>query len=424
MNEQEPGISEIQNSAKPERTGKSQRRKKLLVVLFVVVFVAVAALITYRLLSNDESETTVESTAEAPVANEEKAPKDDYVRILATGDMIPHDALNASAKQADSTYDYLQFMDNMKPVFDTGDVNFCNQAVLGAGVEFGITGYPVFNSPIEFSQDMNKVGCNLINTGSNHTNDLGQAEIDASRAVWDDLDVLAVAGSNRSEEEKNKIAYFDVDGVKFAFLSYVTYSNTAGETNYGITTYSDAFAQSQITEAKKNADIAIVSMRWGTEYSPKINADQDSISQKLADYGADIVLGHGPHVLEPVKKLSGSAGNTTYVWYSLGNFLNAQLESETLFNGFAVMDIDIESKQVSSIGYLPLYMHYEWTAEQKAQEELNARSGFEMYLLEDAAKPLANSQLDTTIEAQTKRISQTLNTYTKVPLLSSQDVLQ
>lgn len=270
---------------------------------------------------------------------------------------------------------------------------------------------------------MSKLGCNLINTGTNHTNDISQAAINSSVVAWDDKETLAVAGANRSQAEHDAVKYFTVDGVSFGFVSYTTYSNSADHSSYGLTRYSKELATRQITEADKKADIVVVSIRWGTEYSPNVNANQDAISQDLADLGADIVLGHGPHVLEPVKKLSGTNGNTTYVWYSLGNFLNAQLEPEALFNGLAVMDISKATKQIVNVGYLPIYMHYEWTPEQAAAQDLLARTNFDLYVFDDAADSLGRSQLSTTLEEQKARIKKTLNTYTNIPLLTKRQYL-
>ena len=390
------------------------KRHKKIISCLLVVLVMLVGVLAYVFTHTTPENNSSKVAGNGSYQRVEKT----TIRLTATGDMIPHDALNLRAEKADGSYDYFQFMDNMKPIFDKAEINFCNQATLAAGEDFGITGYPVFNAPTQFAKDMRQVGCNIINTGTNHTNDLSQDAISASRAVWDDLDVLAIAGTNRSADEQQKISYFEVDGVKFAFLSYTDYSNKPGETNYGLNKYSDEFAGKQIKQAKQQADIVIVSMRWGTEYSSAVNARQDTISQKLADFGADVIFGHGPHVLEPVKKLTGTNGNTTFTWYSLGNFLNAQLEPETLFNGFAVMNIDKQTKKLSIVGYLPVYMHYEWTAEEKAREDLLVRKNFEMFTFDQAKEPLSRSQLDTSLEQQRSRIADTLNTYTKVPLLN------
>lgn len=292
--------------------------------------------------------------------------------------------------------------------------------MLGAGESFGISGYPIFNSPTQVQKDMAALGCNIINTGTNHTNDKGQDAINASVAAWDGISTIkATAGAGRSQEEQAKIHYFEQDGVKFAFLSYATYTNKPNPTSYSLKMYDKASAEAEVAEAKKNSDIIIVSMRWGTEYSASVNAEQDKVAQELADMGVSIILGHGSHVTEPVKRLTGSGGNETVVWFSLGNFLNAQLDIEDLVNCIAVLDIDTASKKVSSMSCLPIYSSYEWTAAEKASSSLLARKNFQLVTLENAGDLFAKAQLTTTVDAQKTRLQTTLNAYTTVKMIAS-----
>jgi poly-gamma-glutamate synthesis protein (capsule biosynthesis protein) len=342
---------------------------------------------------------------------------------VATGDMIAHDAILKEGKRPDGSYDFSGMLIAVKPYFERADVRFCNEATPAGGEKFGISGYPTFNAPIEWARAIEGAGCNLINLGTNHTNDKGQALVDATAAAWDGRPgVLAVAGANRSVEEQQKISYFSANGVTFAFLTYLTYNNNPG-TSYGVNTYNAATAAAQIAEAHTKADIVIVSMRWGTEDSPIVNAAQKTQAQQLADAGADIVLGHGPHVLQPVDQLKGADGRDTVVWYSIGNFLNSQLPVEALIGGFATMDIDVATKTVKSLAFLPVYSHYEWTPEQKAAHDLLARHAFGMYALDKAQEQMARSQNDTTVDAQIARVKEVLNRDTRVDLLSSEQYL-
>ncbi len=354
-------------------------------------------------------------------AESEPEPKTS-IRLLATGDWIAHDSLNDQAK-TDEGYNYAQFLTAMKPFFADSDVNFCNQATLAAGEQFGISGYPAFNAPTQWIDDMRGFGCNLINTGTNHTNDKGQRPITAQLNYWDEQEgVFAVAGSNRRTEEQREVRYFEAEGVKFAFLSYSTYTNIANPNPYSLNMFNEPLVTEQMTEARQQADIVIVSMRWGTEYSSEINPAQEAAAQKLADLGADIVLGHGQHVLGPVKRLTGAAGRETIVWHGLGNFLNTQLETEALTGCVAQFDIDISSKKVTQNLCLPFYMHYEWTAEQAAASDLLARRNIQMVPLFNAQDLIAKSQLQTTAEAQMDRIRTIVNMYAEVPVINAQDM--
>lgn len=372
--------------------------------------------VTYAVLS---SKKTVPSKAQQTVKKKENKPQ--TIRMIASGDELPHDAVNKNAKTADG-YDYKQFFSEVQPIFDKADIRFCNQEVPSAAPSAGpVSGYPVFNAPSAFSKDLSAVGCNVINTATNHSNDKHQAGIDATQNEWDKLPKLAVAGGNRSQAEQDKVRYFTLKGVKFAFLAYNYQSNDNNLTSYGVNMFSEDLIKKQLVEAKQNGAYTLVSMHWGTEDSPGIDANQEKWSKFLADNGADIVLGTGPHVLEPVKKLPKTDGGETLVWYSLGNMLNTQLDNGGLFNGFAVMDFTVvKSKPIlKSISFLPTYMHYEWTAQQKAAQDLLARKNLKIYPLDKAAEPLAKSQNNTTVQEQEERIKKTLNTYTEVPIIKS-----
>ena len=406
---------------------RETRRRKLLMIFVVFTILAGAGGYVYSVTDNRASESLADRSEVAttePVSELTESvnqPKKTS-RIIASGDTIAHGSVNENANTATGR-DYFQFMDQMKPVFDNADVRFCNQSTLIGGEQFPISGYPDFNAPAELAEDLVKAGCNVINTASNHSSDKSQAVIDANVDIWAaQQNVLAVAGQNKSLAGQDAIEYFAVDGINYAFLAYTTYSNKPPETSYGVNIYSREFAASQIASAKSGgADIIITSMRWGTEYSDDVNALQASEAQYLADMGVDIVFGHGPHVLGPVQRLTGDNGNETIVWHSLGNFLNTQLDADTLFSAVAVMDVDIATKKIVSIGYLPVYMHYDWTGEQRSNNDLFARTNLELVPLETAGQLFTRSLLDTTLTEQKTRINSVLNTFAKVDELSLSD---
>lgn len=382
---------------------------------------AIAATITLVLVNknhNTKTQSNKDKSAMQTDVNPETKKKK-LTRLIATGDFIAHDAINLDAKTTDG-YSYDQFISDMKPVLQTADIRFCNQATLVGGEQYGVTGYPAFNAPAAFIDAIAGVGCNVINTASNHSSDKNQSVIDANNALWKNKpNMLAVAGQNSTENEKNMVQVFEVDGIKYAFLAYTTYTNNSPPTTYGVNIYNRTFAASQIASAKKlGAQFLIVSMRWGTEYSEAVNAYQRAEAQYLSDLGVSLILGHGPHVLEPVEYVKGSSGNNTLVWYSLGNFFHAQLEAETLFNGIAVITIDPSNATIMDVGFLPTYMHYDWTVDQAAKQDLLARKNFQLVPLEKAQELFTRSHLQTTIEAQKERLKKTLNTYTSVPFVS------
>lgn len=417
---QRPFIPPARPFAVPPEPPKSSRKK-----LFIIICLALLITLTSigALILHHKSPPANQVTYKTQQATTK--PQSDVIRLVATGDWIAHDSVNTAAKQADGSYNYLPLVNDFAPIFKNADIKFCNDPILNGGTSLGISGYPKFNSPTEFVTDMGRLGCNLVNTASNHSFDFTQANIDNSVAAWEKVpNMLAVAGENRSQTEHDTIHYFTVKGVKFAFLAYTTYSNTdaPAQNNYGVNVFSQEFASSQIAQAKQNgAQAIIVSMRWGTEYSTAVNTQQKQIAQFLSDQGVSIVLGHGSHELQTVETLTGANGTKTTVWYSLGNFLSTQEPPETLFNGLAVIDIGIKSLKITKMQYLPIYMHYEWTAAQAKADNISARNNLHLYLLEKANQQMLDAQqLHTTIEAQKQRIQSTLNASgLQIPLVTS-----
>lgn len=350
------------------------------------------------------------------------------IHVLAAGDFLANDTVNEAAKQSDGTYDYLPMMSQFVPVFDAADIRFCNDAQLNGGPQFGISGWPTFNSPSEFAPGMANVGCNLVNDGTNHSFDRNQAAINATQDTWDKVPhMLAVVGQNRNMAEHNAVHYFTIKGVKFAFLAYTTYLNTdaPAQNDYGVNVFSKSFAASQIATAKQNgAKFIIASMRWGVEYSANVSDEQKADAQWLADQGVNLVFGHGSHVLEPAQELTGSSGNKTLVWYSLGDFIGSQIPANTLFNGLAAMDINAKTLQITNVSFLPIYMHYDWTAaeaQRQNNDDLLARGHLKMYFLDQTTQAMIDAQqLKTTVSDQSARLSSTLNTYMSIPLINEQ----
>jgi len=78
---------------------------------------------------------------------------------------------------------------------------------------------------------------------------------------------------------------------------------------------------SGITEAKNNSDIVCVSVHWGICNKHEPSFLQRKIARRFMEVGADVIVGHGPHVVQPIEHFVTSDGRDTFVIYSLGNFL-------------------------------------------------------------------------------------------------------
>lgn len=334
------------------------------------------------------------------------------IRVAAMGDMLAHDTIIANAKTA-TGYDFGAYFNAIRPSYSSADVIFCNQEGLSAGAKYGISGYPSFNAPSEFSAGLQSgAGCNAINLANNHMGDKGVEATNATIDVWKSLRPLVISGANKSVDDQNKVSYTKVNDATLGFVAFADFNNNTNTPAYSINNYHDeALVRRLVNEARAKADVVIVSMHWGVEDSRTVSSDQQQAAALLSSLGADVVIGTGPHVLQKVETVPRSDGGKMVVWYSLGNMLSSQFDIKGLIGGIATFDIvKTENKKVSiqNLAFIPTYMHYEWTAAEKKRNDVLARKNAKIYLLKDATEALSRSFFDTNIAAQREYVISTL----------------
>ena len=95
----------------------------------------------------------------------------------------------------------------------------------------------------------------------------------------------------------------------------------------------------QTKAAHEQADFVMVSIHWGYEGAFTPSAEQKRLAQLMADCGVDAIIGHHPHVLQPVEWIIGKDGNKTLCVYSLGNFMAEQAYAYNMVGGIISFDI-------------------------------------------------------------------------------------
>lgn len=391
-------------------------RKRAIIITFsivalIIVAVGVVTVEVFQAKIDKKSTTGVSKAAvtTTPEVTKLVVPK---IHIAAMGDMLAHDSIIANAKTS-SGYDFGQFFSNTRPAYTDADAVFCNQEGLSGGEAYGISGYPSFNAPTQFSAGLQSgAGCNIINVANNHMGDKGTAATNATLDVWSALKPYAISGANKSaEDQSHDVGYTTIKGIKIGFVSFSDFNNNKATPAYSVNIYhNEALVRQLVGEARQKADLVIVSMHWGTEDSSVVNADQQAQVVLLSSLGVDVIIGTGPHVLQKVQIVDRVDGGKTVVWYSLGNMLSTQLKTDELISGIAGFDVTKTDNKISldNLTFIPTYMHYEWTAAEKASDDLLARKNVKLYLLKDATAPLSRSLLDTTVAVQQQRIADTL----------------
>jgi len=390
-----------------------RKKNKTWLIIIIILLVAVGFGVWWYLTqyskssdnvktnTNDKTKITIEESKQLPI-----------IHVVAMGDMLAHDTINVNAKTS-TGYDFGKYFSNIRSSYQDADVVFCNQEGSSAGENFGITGYPSFNAPTQFSSGLQSgAGCNLINLANNHVSDKGIGAVEATIDNWTNLKPLAISGANKTADDQNKVSFTTVDNIKIGFVSFADFNNNGSTPAYSINIYHDeALVRRLVTEARVNADVVIVSMHWGVEDSDIVSSDQIVEANLLSSLGADVIIGTGPHVLQKVETIDRADGGKTIVWYSLGNMLSSQLYIKQLIGGIAGFDVTKAADgkiSISNLSFTPTYMHYDWTASEAANSDLLARKNAMIYLLDSAADPLSRSYFNTNVSDQKQYVINTL----------------
>ena len=91
--------------------------------------------------------------------------------------------------------------------------------------------------------------------------------------------------------------------------------------------------------ARQQADVVVVGCHWGTEGSHTIHDSQRALGQKLADWGADVIIGTHPHMVQGIDMLTSADGRSVPIAYSLGNFVSTQMYADNMISYIFTFDI-------------------------------------------------------------------------------------
>jgi poly-gamma-glutamate synthesis protein (capsule biosynthesis protein) len=183
--------------------------------------------------------------------------------------------------------------------------------------------------------------------------DKGEKAIIATLDFWDRFSQVTVLGINRSEEAKSKPVLKEINNIKTGFLSY-TYGTKAipvpADKTYLVSLINKENMAREIDTLRPLCDVLVVSMHWGEEYSHTQSKEQEELAVFLAEHNVDIVLGHHPHVIQPVEYIQRPDGRFMLCYYSLGNLISAQTQVPAMLGALAYIKLKKEPAQPENIG--------------------------------------------------------------------------
>lgn len=344
------------HAAPPRRRHSAQKHtshKGVTLYTLGVLLVAVSVLLSLRFWPRrivDAVPPAVE--VESPAVSEELAvpepqPVVTTLRFSATGDNLIHkpiysQAARRAAEGEGYSFDYCYM--NLLDFYAQQDINWINQETL-CSKELAPSTYPCFSTPGECAEALYRAGFRVFSLSNNHTYDKGAAGIAATLRFWETMpeDVITT-GLWKGEADYGRIPIQTVDGVKIAYLSYTEHTNgiprnSKMTANIIYTSQQDVMEQ-QVRAARQEADFVVVGVHWGVEDSHNITQAQRTLAQSLADWGADVIIGTHPHVLQDAEWRTAADGRNVFVAYSLGNFLSTQSKPDQLIG--AVLTLELE----------------------------------------------------------------------------------
>ncbi len=278
------------------------------------------------------------------------------IRLTAVGDIMVGRRVGRILREKGVDLAYK----NLEEIFNRSDILFGNleSPISNSGRKLPGKGICLRARP-EMVEILKKPGFDILSLANNHILDYD------TEALLDTFNILkenniAYIGAGRNIEEARNPHIMKLKGKTFAFFgydefAYIYYSNSynrrfvATDSLPGTAPLKLDFIIEDVKKIREQVDYVVISLHWGTEESNNINSAQKEIAHKLIDNEVDIILGHHPHVIQPIEIYKDKP-----IIYSMGNYIFDQ-NDENNKQGMAV-EVLIEYGEIREVHALPIYI--------------------------------------------------------------------
>ena len=340
------------------RNYRQWSNKTFITVLLIAVAISMALTLLVEGLKGfpltSSSTTVVSQTAdskEKTTATEQET----SARIMANGDLLYHDIIYISAKKSDGTYDFHENFEYVKPWLKQADL------VIGdfegtVNKDHYLAGYPLFNAPGEVMDAIKDAGYQVLDLAHNHILDSQIEGVVSTADAIEKAGMTPIGVYTHEPRDKAPIVIKEVNGIKVALLAYsygfngIEQSISQEDYNRYLSDLDEDKMKAEIERAEKEADITIIMPQMGVEYQIEPTEEQKKLYHKMIDWGADIIFGGHPHVVEPAETVEKD-GDKKLIIYSMGNFISNQrietmqdVENAKWTERGVLMDVTIKKK--------------------------------------------------------------------------------
>jgi len=198
-------------------------------------------------------------------------------------------------------------------------------------------------------------GIDIVSLANNHFGNQGKVGMKYTMNFLTQ-NGIKYTGAGNNFTQAHTATIINIKGLKVAFLGYNGVNSTpnfyaADSNSAGLASWNISQLQRDLAATKKlKPNVIIVSLHAGVEYSYQPNSDQINFARKAIDSGADLVIGHHPHCIEPIENYHGK-----FIFYSLGNFVFDQMWSEQTKEGLTIK-LTFADNKVVKIELNPVYI--------------------------------------------------------------------
>jgi hypothetical protein len=264
---------------------------------------------------------------------QETTGEEKLISVIGTGDIMLGSNYPSNAKLP--VNDGRELLKEVKDILTDANVTFGNLEGCfldkGGQIKNCKSGCYFFRMPDRYVNYLIEAGYDVMSVANNHAGDFGAPGRENTRKVLKDAGIHFAGQQGTCE-----MVRFEKDGVKYGFVAFAPNSGTVSIKDI-------PNAQKLVSELEQNCDIVIVSFHGGAEgkthnrvpkktetFYGENRGDVHAFSRAVIDAGADIVFGHGPHVVRAAELYKGR-----FIIYSLGNFCTAGDFSISGISGYA-----------------------------------------------------------------------------------------
>lgn len=401
-----------------------KKRKLLGVTLLLCI------LCLFTIMGCGRNDTSMNESSQIqiqPKKEEKKEPVITEVKLSVVGDIMVHSyQYNEAYDSATESYNFMHNFQDMKKYFADSDMVIGNFETTLGGEGKTPSDYPMFSTPDSFLDALKDAGFTILTTANNHCMDTFQTGLIRTLDKLDEYGFDHI-GTYRSKEERDAILIKEVNGIKFAFLSY-TYGTNGIKVpeSYLVNHLEQDLIQNDIAKAKEQgAEMIVILPHMGIEYELEPREEFKQWADMMFQAGADIILASHPHVLQPMEYKEIDNGNGTtrkgFIIYSLGNFISSQTTPPR--NASIVLHITVEKTDdqkpvIKNVSFVPIWTQFRGT---DGQDHFVVRSVYEMLTLPQEEQKQLLRQKDIVRLKEIHKETTSLYLNKEIPLEEIQD---